>query len=179
MNPIQQALQQNSQDPTAQSQAIFKNILAENQHLIKEPNRSPMQPNNQAQIAQAMATLDPNGSSLAQHGAALDGHEFNGLCEAYAEQQLTGHQGIYPSAIAAYQDQAQKGNINTSSDNIPKGAQVFFNADNSNGGFGHTGISNGDGTFTSATYNGVKTFNLSDWEKDTGQQYLGYANPTA
>jgi hypothetical protein len=144
MNPTGQALQQlqNNQNPSlVQGQQIFKNILSRTQQEIADENQqqdqSPMQPNDKASIAQAMAQLDKEGKSdIAQHGQALDGHEFDGLCEKYAEQQITGHSGIYPSAIAAYQANAQQGNISTSSDNIPKGAQVFFNADNSNSGFG-------------------------------------------
>jgi hypothetical protein len=100
-----------------------------------------------------------------------DGHEYDGLCEAYAEQQKHGVTGIYPSAIAAWNQSKDKVQ---GLEGIQPGDQIFFAPDKSNSGFGHTGIYQGDGKFTSATYNGVQTNDLNNWQQSTGQQLLGY-----
>lgn len=179
MDPIQNALQtqQSSQaatpqGPMAQNQALFKKILSSNRQLIEEP-----QQNQQSGIAQAMGILSPQSTKepLAQIGKAIATPNYAGYCLQWVDDQ-TGNSNRLPNAYADYQAKAQSGNIQTGTDNIPKGARVYFAPDSSNGGMGHVGLSNGDGTFTSATDNGIKTFDIPDWEKYTGQKYLGYAS---
>lgn len=36
-------------------------------------------------------------------------------------------------------------------------------------------LPNSDNTFTSATDNGIKTFAIKDWEKYTGQKFIGFS----
>jgi cell wall-associated NlpC family hydrolase len=100
-----------------------------------------------------------------------DGHEYDGLCEAYAEQQKHGVTGLYPSAIDCWN---QSKNKVQGTAGIRPGDQVFFAPDKSNSGYGHTGIYEGNGQFKSATYNGVQTNDLNHWQQNTGQQLLGY-----
>ncbi len=103
---------------------------------------------------------------------------YNGLCEGFAEEQTFGKRGLYPSAADAWNayeqnGQATKGNII----DAPKGALVYFSADQSNNGDGHVGISDGNGNFISATSNGVQQIPINDWVKMTGQTPLGYVTP--
>lgn len=102
----------------------------------------------------------------------LGTQDFNNYCEAFVEQATQGHTGIYPSATQAWiaqQKQAVQG-----TQGIQPGDTIYFAADKSNGGYGHTGIYIGNGQFISATYNGVKTSDLSKWQQSTGQKLLGY-----
>ncbi len=179
-NPAEQEAQsQQMQNPAAQQvgqedpQQLMQ-LLSPQMPDTKVSQASASVPfNRQASMAQDAAIADPLGKTpLAAHGAALDGHEYDGLCEKWAEKQVYGKTGIFPSAMAAFNANAQAGNI-TSSKDPPKGAQVFFNSDESNGNFGHTGVSLGGGKFESATYNGIKVFSIPDWEKNTGQVYIG------
>jgi hypothetical protein len=87
--------------------------------------------------------------------------DFNNFCEAFVEQ-----------AIQAWI--AQQKNSVQGTQGIQPGDTVYFAADKSNGGYGHTGIYIGNNQFISATYNGVKTANLSQWQQSTGQKLLGY-----
>ena len=113
-----------------------------------------------------------NGAVQSQgQPSGADGHEFDGLCEAYAEQQKYGKTGIYPSAIAAWNNTE---NRVQGTSGLQPGDQIFFAPNTSNGNFGHTGIYQGNGKFTSATYNGVQTNDLNDWQKNTGQSFLGF-----
>lgn len=111
-------------------------------------------------------------SILNTAGQYLGTKDFNNFCEAFVEQATQGHTGVYPSAIQAWiaqQKQAVQG-----TQGIQPGDTVYFSADKSNGGYGHTGIYIGNGQFISATYNGVKTANLAQWQQSTGQKLLGY-----
>lgn len=98
--------------------------------------------------------------------------DFNNYCEAFVEQATQGHTGVYPSAIQAWIAQQQSARLGTQG--IQPGDTIYFGADKSNGGYGHTGIYIGNGQFISATYNGVKTADLSKWQASTGQKLLGY-----
>lgn len=102
----------------------------------------------------------------------LGTNDFNNFCEAFVEQATQGHTGVYPSAIQAWM--AQRNNAVVGTQGIQPGDTVYFSADKSNGGYGHTGIYIGNNQFISATYNGVKTADLSQWQKSTGQKLLGY-----
>ena len=147
------------------------------------PSIQPMQlqpPPQQSQSNPLIGAISQLLGADGQGGQAVSSDPtYANMCEAYAEQQLYGHQGIYPSAISAYQANAQKGNINTSINNIPAGAQVFFNANAGNGYNGHTGVMNNDGTFSAPLSNGnIMKFTVPQWLSYSGQQYLGYAVPT-
>lgn len=98
--------------------------------------------------------------------------QFKNLCQAFVEQMTYGHQGVYPTAIAAWNQQQNKAISGT--DGIQPGDLVYFGADKSNGGFGHAGIYEGNGNFVSATDSGVQSNNLDQWQKGTGQKLLGY-----
>lgn len=97
---------------------------------------------------------------------------YNGLCEKFVEQASYGKSGIFPSAIAAWTGQQDKAIAGING--IKPGDAVYFNADSSNGGFGHTGIYLGEGKMLSATYNGLQESDLGSWQKQTGQKILGY-----
>ena len=183
MNPQQLALQklqqqgQNPQSNQVPQDQVFQNTLAKIRQSVSQIGQEPQQlpdSNNQASISQAMATLKDT-STIGQVGKAIATPNYAGYCLQWVDDQQ-GNTNRQPTAIADYQVNAQANNINSSLD-APKGARVYFNADASNGNMGHVGISNGDGTFTSATDNGVQTFDIPDWEKYSGQQYLGYASP--
>ncbi len=98
--------------------------------------------------------------------------DYNNFCEAFVEQATQGHTGVYPSAIQAWI--AQQNNAVQGTQGIQPGDTVYFSANQGNGGYGHTGIYIGNGQFISATYNGVKTANLAQWQQSTGQKLLGY-----
>ena len=102
----------------------------------------------------------------------LGTNDFNNYCEAFVEQVTQGKTGIYPSAIQAWISQQK--NAVPGTNGIQPGDTIYFSPNQSNNGYGHTGIYIGNGQFISATYNGVKTANLSSWQQSTGQQILGY-----
>ncbi len=113
---------------------------------------------------------DPNSLSSAKQ--KLGDQSYIGYCEAFTEQVTVGHQGIWPSAISAWngqQDKAVQG-----LDGVQPGDAIYFAPDQSNSGYGHTGVYSGDNRFVSATDNGVQETNLNDWQNMTGQQILGY-----
>lgn len=105
----------------------------------------------------------------------MGSQKFNDLCQAFVEQIAYGHQGVYPTATAAWnaqQDKAVKG-----IGGAQPGDLLYFHDPSQSAG--HTGIymgkdAKGNDQFTSATYGGVKTSNLNDWIGGTGQQLLGY-----
>lgn len=102
----------------------------------------------------------------------LGTQDYRNYCEAFVEQATQGHTGVYPSAIQAWM--AQRNNAVQGIQGIQPGDTIYFGADSSNGGYGHTGVYIGNGQFISATYNGVKQTDLTSWLKSTGQQLLGY-----
>ena len=190
----QQAQQQQASQSASQPQQPTPSPIAMAQQQMQQYSQEDQQSEDAAkqkqsammQASKAMATLNPKANSndqtsntMSKVGQATSPSQgWANLCEAYAEQQTLGHQGVYPTAIAAYQANAQAGNINTSTD-VPKGAQVFFNADEGNGGNGHTMVSVGNSKFQGPLQNGsIGTFTLPEWEKYSGQQYLGYAIPS-
>lgn len=102
----------------------------------------------------------------------LGTQDWNNYCEAFVEQSLTGHTGIYPSAASAWESQKQYGK--TTLDGIQPGDTIYFAPDASNNYYGHTGVYVGNGQFVSATYQGVKQADLNQWMSSTGQKMLGY-----
>ncbi len=184
MEPQQQAIQAQGGNPNP-FQSLFQNVVGriqQSQQAFGQQERvqdqQQPQANSQGAVSQALGILGDN-STAGQVGQGISNDpSFANRCEAFAEQQIYGHQGMYPTAYAAFQANAQQGNINTSMDNIPAGAQLFFAPDSSNGGAGHTGVMNNDSTFTAPLSNGnIDKFTLSDWLKYSGQQFIGWAPP--
>lgn len=132
-----------------------------------------------SQLAQSKQQLT-NALSAYQQGKATQGDvsnassAFAGLCQKWAEQQAYGHSGIYPSASAAWSAYSGKGEAK--SDPSLKGAKpgdlVYLQDPNQSDG--HVGVYNGNGQFTSATYNGIQKNDLGAWQKSTNQKILGY-----
>lgn len=178
MQPLQLAIKQIqnpsvSANPDTTLPGISQALLAKQQAGIQQANVLP-QNYKPADIAQAIAKVDPtNKQPIAQIGKAIQTPNYAGYCLKWVDDQQ-GNTNRLPTAFADYQSKAAEGNINTSN-NVPKGSRVYFSPDSSNGDMGHIGISNGDGTFTSATDNGIKTFSIKDWQKITGQSFLGWA----
>lgn len=110
-------------------------------------------------------------SNIGSAASYIGSKAFDDLCQAFVEQATYGHQGIYPSAISAWNSQNNKV---SGTSGIQPGDLVYFDADKSNGGLGHTGIYTGSNQFISATNNGVQSNDLDKWQKGTGQQLLGY-----
>jgi hypothetical protein len=173
MNPQQLALQrqtsnkQPSLDP--QSSQIFKNVFSS----ISQGQQNDS--NNQGAISQALSTLNPNGKDTpTQVGKAIQTPNYAGYCLQWADDKL-GNPNRQPTAIADYKAQVNAGNINTSMDNIPKDAKVYWDADATNGNMGHVGLSNGNSTFTAATDNGIQTFTPEEWSQYSGQKFIGWS----
>ena len=110
-------------------------------------------------------------SLLDQASQYLNKNQFIGLCEAFVEKMTKGVEGIYKDASTAWNQQASKV---TGLTGVKPGDAVYFAPDASNGYNGHTGVYEGNNQFVSATYNGVKQYDLNDWQKMTGQKLLGY-----
>ena len=83
-----------------------------------------------------------------------------GWCERFVENAF-GTSGRYPSAWAAAQ--AMTTNAGGSMANAPKGAIMYFRPHPSNGGFGHVGISLGNGQMISATNNGPEVTGINNY----------------
>jgi hypothetical protein len=110
-----------------------------------------------------------------RNASELTGKDYDsGYCESFVEQAA----GIQPqgaTALDAWNNFVQNGKAYQNANEAPAGSFIYFNDPNQPDG--HVGISEGNGNFISATYNGVREDNLQDWEKQTGQQPLGYAIP--
>lgn len=103
-------------------------------------------------------------------------HKYDGWCQAFVEHATLGKTGVFPSAIDAWQ--AQQDKAVSGLNGIKAGDPIYFSPNQSNDGYGHTGIYAGDNKFISATDNGIKTIDLKEWSKATGQQVLGYLKET-
>lgn len=123
---------------------------------------------------QIQSVLQKNGvqSGSTAADSAIGDQNDNGYCQRFVEKQLTGHAGIYPSATAAYQDQLQKGNLNSDFSQMQPGDALYF--EDPNQPDGHVGIVDGPDSMVSATYNGVQPSKISDWLRATGQRPVGF-----
>jgi len=121
------------------------------------------------QAITSMKKQVPDDVSRAQEvvGQPLD----EGFCQAFVEM-ATKSREHYPSAADAWNAQLPKAKGGLGG--IQPGDVVYFAPDSSNQNFGHTGIYAGNNQFVSATYNGVEVKDLIDWQRETGQQILGY-----
>lgn len=156
--------------------AVNNPLLAQN--IANSARKIPF--NNQALQAQNAAISDPSGKSdLSSIGKALDGHDWVGLCEAWQEKQTYGKTGIYPTASAAFQNYAQKGQAFNNISQAKAGDLVYFSGDSSNGNAGHVGIITdpAKGIMQSATNSGVRQDNIGKWLQNTGQTIAGFVHP--
>lgn len=189
-NPIQLANQQqqpgaqplqqpNADNPIAlaQQQSQQREADIQQQAQIGQQNQQRAQ-DSIAAASKAMATLtngDKSRNTMSKVGGALNTNNYSGQCLKFVDDQ-TGNSARQPTAYADYQVNAQGGNIKTNG-TPPKGARIYF-APTKDNPAGHIMLSNGDGTGTGATTNdGIQTYNIKDWEKYAGQQYIGYAPP--
>ncbi len=176
-NPAQQALQQNQgqqPQPPGITDILKQRVAQDNQTLDAQPE------NPSSAASNAMSILNPQGNlkdgeanKMSQFGQSIKTPAYAGYCLQYVDDQ-TGNSNRQPTAYADYQVKSQNGQI-SNSNNVPDGARVYFAPDASNGNMGHVGLANKNGTFTSATDNGVKTYSISDWEKYTGQKFIGWS----
>lgn len=113
-----------------------------------------------------------NPKILDQAKRYLDDQNYIGLCERFVEKVTKGATGLFPSAIAAWQGQQDKASTDLSQ--LKAGDSLYFAPDQSNGGYGHTGIYEGNGNMISATNSGVKSTPLDKWVSSTGQKVLGF-----
>lgn len=131
-----------------------------------------------------MSAISQATSQAIQHGADPDmlanlyrtvgSQNYIGLCQKFVEQATMGSTGHYASASDAWHQQQDRAVKDSNLNGIQPGDAVYFDADQSNQGYGHTGIYTGNGKFISATDNGVQNNPLSDWIGQTGQKVLGY-----
>lgn len=135
---------------------------------------TPQQPV-QATTTQATTQAIKNGANpsvLERARQYLGDKAYIGLCQAFVERATKGQEGIYASAIDAWNKQSNKAQTNMG--NVQPGDAVYFAPDGSNAGYGHTGVYVGNNQFISATYGGIKQFDLNDWTRMTGQHLLGF-----
>lgn len=103
-------------------------------------------------------------------GSTQWGSGTNTFCELYVEQRLQiGNQGI--SAAAAADRMRSLGILH--SGEAPAGAIVYFAPSLDNHYWGHVGIADGGGQFTSITYYGLQQYPLQGWQAP----YVGWVNP--
>lgn len=114
-----------------------------------------------------------NPDDVAKAMADSGDQSFDGYCQAFAEK-MTGAPNMGGSAAEAWNNYSKQGRAVPSVQGMNPGDLIYFAPDNSNQGYGHVGIYQGDGKFVSATYHGVQSNDLSDWQKKTGQQIVGY-----
>lgn len=98
------------------------------------------------------------------------GSGTNTFCETFVEQTTgIGNQGI--SAATAADRMRSLGILH--SGEAPAGAIVYFAPSLDNGYWGHVGIADGGGKFTSITFYGLQQYALSEWQAP----YVGYVLP--
>lgn len=102
---------------------------------------------------------------------------YNNYCEKFVEQAVYGKAGMFPTAADAINSYSQQGQAFAGTKGIQPGDMVYFAPDQSNSYEGHAGIYTGNNKFVSATDNGVEEYDLNKWQKDTGQQLVGYVPP--
>lgn len=106
--------------------------------------------------------------------------QWNGMCEAWLEQQEYGHTGVFPSAIAAANHYATSGQLKSGLQGAKPGDMLFFGANSGNGNDGHAAKflgydQQGNPMMQSATYNGVQNSNVANWNSSVAP-LLGYVS---
>lgn len=99
---------------------------------------------------------------------------FGGQCEAWVEDQLLGHAGVYANPLVALSSASDA--VHTSDPNtIPAGVAVVFGPADSNDGQGHSGVSLGGGQVKSVWSDGsVVVESIAQFASDNGAPLLGY-----
>lgn len=184
---LQQDTTQQTQQPPFDPNQLFEQLIStglqnrntpfsQRNHFADSVSRtSPLETDNQHPIeSQATSQAIQNGADPSLLNMAkqyLGKNAYIGLCEAFVERMTQGAEGLYRSAADAWN---QHQNKTQGLSGIQPGDAVYFAPDPSNGYNGHTGVYAGNNKFISATYNGVKEYDLNDWQKSTGQKVLGY-----
>jgi len=138
------------------------------QYLANQQTNSDSSTN---ELDQYLANQNSTPDDVKAAKADSSDQNFNGWCQAFVEQ-ATGSKVKYPSAIDAWN--AQKDKAVPTTIGMKPGDLVYFSPNDSNEGNGHTGIYEGNNQFISATDKGVIPYDLTDWQKLTGQSILGY-----
>lgn len=104
-------------------------------------------------------------------------NDLNGHCEQWVEKQA-GLPNMGTTAYNAFNNFADKGMARQDWQNMSAGDLIYFSDPKNKAG--HVGIvsgvnpQTGNMSFISATDNGVKSSDISEWQKETGQTPLGY-----
>lgn len=98
---------------------------------------------------------------------------YNRYCQAFVEQTTYGKQGIYPTAKDAWNTYLQNGQGKQGTDGIKPGDLLYFEP-TAQEPDAHVGIFQGGNNFVSAQDYGVKSQDIGEWQKETGQQIAGY-----
>ena len=156
-----------------QNQSLQGAIQAQmpNENALLKTPPTPLQ--SQGAISQALGVVGDK-STQGKVGQAIATPAYAGYCLQWVDDQQGNKGARQQTAYADFQQNQAAGNISTKG-TPPKGARVYFAPNDTNGGMGHVGISTGNGNFTSATDNGVQTFNIQQWDKYAGQDYIGYS----
>lgn len=181
MNPVQQATaqvasqsgQQSPDDALQQQNQAVQQALQQKKQAEENALTPTQTSKSTAPISQALGVL--NDKSIAgKVGKAIATPSYAGYCLKWVDDQQGNNTNRQPTAYADYLLHQNEGDIATKG-TPPKNARVYFGPNATNGEMGHVGISNGNGTFTSATDNGIQTFDIKAWEKYAGQTYIGYS----
>lgn len=171
--------QQESIAPIAEAEITAK-AKSDQQNEISSQGSSQGTTSN-PQVAQVTTDALSNGANplaLAMAKQQLGEKQYIGYCEAYVEH-IQGSSIKYPSAIGAWNTQAQQGKAVAGLNGVQPGDAIYFSPNAGNGGYGHTGVysgtdSQGQPSFISATDSGIQQVPINSWEQYTGQQALGY-----
>lgn len=143
-------------------------IQSNNDDFYRKLSYSPSMQNVIGQVSQAV-----NPDDVAQAKADLGDQKFDGYCQTFVEK-MTKSPIMGGSASQAWNNYSKQGQATPGVQGMQPGDLIYFAPDNSNHGYGHAGIYQGNNQFVSATYKGVRSNDLTDWQKKTGQQILGY-----
>lgn len=129
-------------------------------------------------VKNALSAIDDKSTNPDDVSSALNDtgdQNYNGWCQAFVEQVG----GVRPptpsaSAIEAWNSFSQHGKAVPGTQGLRPGDLIYFSPNTSNNNDGHVGIYQGNNKMVSATDNGVKASDLSQWQQETGQQILGH-----
>lgn len=96
-------------------------------------------------------------------------------CQAWVEQQLLGHTGVYANPVAA--ESSPDFHPMTNAMAFPPGVEVIFGPAASNEGLGHAGVSTGNGQMRSVWSDGsLIEESISRFASDNGAALAGWQN---
>ena len=115
------------------------------------------------------AGADPETLAFAK--AHLGKKEYQGYCQKFTRLSQGINESQGGTAIEAWNNiQNKKPGLS----GINPGDPLYFSANASNEGMGHTGIYSGNNKFISATDNGIKEYSIPEWQQMTNQSIMGY-----